>query len=454
MRFLDRADAGQQLASLLEPYRAEEPLILGLPRGGVPVAREVANSLEAPMDIWVVRKVGAPDFPELGLGAVAQGGITYLNRETIELVGASDEEVQRIVREKQREVEERAARLRKGRPPPDVKGRTIILVDDGIATGGTVRAAIESLRAAEAGKIVLAVPVAATQSLAELRPLVDDVVCVHATPALYAIGAWYDDFHQVSDAEVIRLLEVAPSVDPLKPVGATAAPASAPASGTREVTIPVGAVQLNGTLSGPARPRGLVLFAHGSGSSRFSPRNRHVASILHRHGLATLLFDLLTADEEVLDAQTAELRFDIDLLASRLVAATDWARRFPETRDLPIGYFGSSTGAAAALVAAAERPSAVSAIVSRGGRPDLAWDHLDRVRAPTLLIVGGEDHAVIELNRRAYSRLAELRRLIVIPGATHLFEEPGALDKVAHLAGDWLGQHLERAALSLPGAAP
>jgi dienelactone hydrolase len=191
---------------------------------------------------------------------------------------------------------------------------------------------------------------------------------------------------------------------------------------------------------------GVVVFAHGSGSSRFSSRNRFVASVLEQAGLATLLMDLLTRDEEVVDQLTAHLRFDIELLAERLVAATDWLAEQDDTTDLPIGYFGASTGAAAALVAAAERPEVVRAIVSRGGRPDLAGPALSRVRAPTLLIVGSRDELVIELNRAALNELRGEKRLEIVPGATHLFEEPGTLEAVARLARDWFVRYLGRSA--------
>jgi putative phosphoribosyl transferase len=210
----------------------------------------------------------------------------------------------------------------------------------------------------------------------------------------------------------------------------------------RFVTVDIGRIQLPGDLVHPPGARGLILFAHGSGSSRRSPRNRYVASVLHQGGLATFLFDLLTEDEERRDARTAELRFDIPLLAGRLVAATDWAASRPDTAGLPLGYFGASTGAAAALIAAAERPGPVRAVVSRGGRPDLAHDALPRVLAPTLLIVGGADTPVIELNRRALARLSVEARLEIVPGAGHLFEEPGTLEEVARLARAWFEQHL------------
>jgi dienelactone hydrolase len=210
----------------------------------------------------------------------------------------------------------------------------------------------------------------------------------------------------------------------------------------RQVSIPAGTATLQGDLTIPRQAIGVVAFAHGSGSSRFSPRNRAVAAVLEQSGLATLLLDLLTPDEEAIDDRTAELRFDIGLLAQRLVAATDWLTAQPVTHDFPIGYFGASTGAAAALVAAAERPELVHAVVSRGGRPDLAGPALRRVRAPTLLIVGGLDTLVIQLNQAALELLAGEKRLVIVPGASHLFEEPGTLEHVARLARDWFVRYL------------
>ena len=219
----------------------------------------------------------------------------------------------------------------------------------------------------------------------------------------------------------------------------------------QSVRVRAGAVTLDGDLTLPDGARAIVLFAHGSGSSRLSPRNRHVADLLNEAGLATLLVDLLTPEEEMTDARTARLRFDIRLLAQRLVEVTDWLRERAETRGLRVGYFGASTGAAASLVAAAIRPEAVGAIVSRGGRPDLAGRALSLVRAPTLLIVGGEDGVVIELNREALAELRAEATLVIVPGATHLFEEPGALDEVARLAREWFERHL--VALRTRGAA-
>lgn len=217
--------------------------------------------------------------------------------------------------------------------------------------------------------------------------------------------------------------------------------ASGPPQGP-PVKIPAGSVVLEGALDVPDGRRGVVLFAHGSGSSRHSPRNRFVAGSLRDAGLATLLIDLLTVDEERTDAATGRLRFDIRLLAGRLVGITDWVEAHPETRGLPIGYFGASTGAAAALVAAAHRPAMVAAIVSRGGRPDLARPDLSAVRAPALFIVGERDLAVLDVTREAMRALPGMTHLAMIAGASHLFEEPGALEEVARLAREWFTRHL------------
>jgi pimeloyl-ACP methyl ester carboxylesterase len=224
----------------------------------------------------------------------------------------------------------------------------------------------------------------------------------------------------------------------------------------RAVRITAGGVVLEGNLglpvNAPARiegaGRGVVLFAHGSGSGRHSPRNRFVAEQLRRAGLGTLLFDLLTEKEEAAESRTGHLRFNIGLLAERLIGATDWLGQEKETAGLPVGYFGASTGAGAALVAAAERPGGIGAVVSRGGRPDLAGDALRRVQAPTLLIVGGNDAPVIDLNRAAFDRLTHVaaKQLVIVPGATHLFEEPGTLEEVARLAAEWFTRHLDRPA--------
>ncbi|MGZ3439954.1 MAG: phosphoribosyltransferase family protein [Polyangia bacterium] len=432
--FEDRQEAGARLAELLQRFESEHPLVLALPRGGVPVGYQVARALGAPLDVLIVRKIGAPFQPELGLGAITEGGTRWVDEDMCATLGVTPEEIDEIAAREQLEIERRLQRYRNGRPLPSVEGRTVILVDDGVATGGTARAAIQALRALGPKKIVFAVPVAAIQSAELLRREVDEFVAVEVPADLMAIGAWYRDFLQVDNGEVATWLARAKGVhDPR---------ATASTGDERLIQIDVDGVELVGNLALPVRPSGVVLFAHGSGSSRFSPRNRYVASVLQSAGLGTLLLDLLSAEEERRDDLTGELRFDIDLLAERVVRAVDWLARDEATRGLRIGCFGSSTGAAAALVAAAARPNEVAAVVSRGGRPDLAARSLGRVRVPTLLLVGGEDTDVLELNRQALERLSCEKELTIIAGATHLFEEPGALARVASLAADWFARHL------------
>lgn len=211
---------------------------------------------------------------------------------------------------------------------------------------------------------------------------------------------------------------------------------------SEDIALPIDDITLEADLTIPDGATGIVVFAHGSGSSRHSPRNRQVATVLQESGLATLLMDLLTVEEERIDEVTRHLRFDLDLLAERLVATTDWLAEQPSTAGLRLGFFGASTGAGAALIAAAQRPERVAAVVSRGGRPDLAGKALPLVQAPTLLIVGGKDYEVIELNREAAGLLQAPHELVIVPGATHLFSEPGTLEQVAHLAADWFVRHL------------
>lgn len=208
------------------------------------------------------------------------------------------------------------------------------------------------------------------------------------------------------------------------------------------IKIPVGNIELEGSLFIPRGTEGAVVFAHGSGSSRFSPRNQYVAKEFNKANIGTMLFDLLTPEEEEKDALTAEFRFNIPILADRLVGTTQWLKNDPQTKDLALGYFGASTGAAAALIAAAKLPDDIAAVVSRGGRPDLANEYLPAVKAPTLLIVGGWDQEVIELNLQAQNQMHNENKLITIPGATHLFEEPGKLEEVAKFATDWFKRHL------------
>lgn len=433
--FIDRGDAGRQLAALLEPFRDEQPVVLAMPRGGVPVGAEVARALGAPLDVALVRKVGAPGNPEYAIGAVAEGGVRFVDTGVVRALGLSDAEVHALLARAERELEQQTARYRGTRVPVALAGRTAILVDDGLATGRSAHAAMESLRKRGAARVILAVPVAAAQSVQALRGEADDIVCVQMPDDLWAVGMWYEDFRAVGDGEVAELLAEAHARQARHPER-DLDPPSSPLS-VREVAIPIaGGVELPGELILPAQAHGVVVFAHGSGSSRLSPRNREVADALNAAGYATLLFDLLTAQEGLDRANV----FDIPLLGGRLLAASAWLDEREQCASLPLAYFGASTGAAAALTAAAKLPARLHAVISRGGRPDLAVG-LGAVRAPTLLIVGGADTEVLRLNQAARQRLRCPSEVAIVPGATHLFEEPGALEQVSRLAVGWLERY-------------
>jgi len=336
-------------------------------------------------------------------------------------------------------VEARAARYRARRPRQPLDGRVAVVVDDGIATGSTARAACQIARALGAARVVLAVPVAPPGWRARIGADADELVCVGTPRGFFAIGQFYARFPQVADDEVIACLERAAAPQaPAQASTARAAGIADPPARSQDVQPDAGAVRLAGYLTVPEGAPGIVVFAHGSGSSRHSLRNRYVAGVLSEAGLGTLLFDLLTPEEELDRANV----FDIGLLARRLVQVTGWLRAQPRAAQAAIGYFGASTGAAAALRAAAEPGTDIAAVVSRGGRPDLARPRLAAVTAPTLLIVGGRDEVVLDLNRRAQAELRCENDLAVVPGATHLFDEPGTLAAAAGLARDWFITHL------------
>ena len=445
--FANRTAAGRELVERLGHLKGQRVVVLGLPRGGVPVARVVAAGLDAPLDVIVVRKLGVPFQPELAMGAVGEGGAVVVNEEVLARGGVTAAEFAAVEQRERAEVMRRARLFRGDRPPLSLLDRTAVVVDDGIATGATARAACLVARAQGAARVVLAVPVAPPEWTDRLAGAADEFVCVETPRGFRAIGQFYLDFSQTTDAEVADCLaEMAPQGGAAKAESPTVAGPGAqadsdPSSIDQEVTIPVGHVHLSGHLTVPERPQGIVVFAHGSGSSRHSPRNRHVASALNRAGLGTLLFDLLTADE----GHDRTKVFDIDLLATRLAAVTDWLQARADVTDLPIGYFGASTGAGAALSAAAVLRESIAAVVSRGGRPDLAGARLPEVTAPTLLIVGGNDRQVLDLNHHAQAQLRCEADLVVVPRATHLFEEPGTLEAVTDAARDWFLRYLVRA---------
>jgi putative phosphoribosyl transferase len=442
MIFNDRTEAGRRLAERLEPFRGEDVVVLGLPRGGLPVAFEVARALDAPLDVIVVRKLGVPYQPELALGAIGEGDVRVLDERITGQVRLPTEDLAEVERVERAELLRRVDKFRSGRERIPLTGRTALIVDDGLATGSTARAACRVARAQGAARVILAVPVGAADAVRMLQHEADDVVCLEAPARFMAVGQWYSDFRQTTDREVADLLDrAARSVTRQAPERA-AATADDPPLCDEDVEVPADEMRLAGHLTIPENPIGVVLFAHGSGSSRHSPRNRYVAGELNQAGLGTLLFDLLTPQEE-LDRTKV---FDVELLAGRLVEVTRWLGTRADAAELPVGYFGASTGAGAALWAAADPRVDVRAVVSRGGRPDLAGPRLGDVDAPTLLIVGGRDETVLELNRSAQGAVRHGCELAVVPGATHLFEEPGALGQVAALARDWFVQHLTRTA--------
>ena len=434
-RFRDRRDAGRRLAARLSRYAGRADVrVLGLPRGGVPVAFEVAQALGAPMDVFVVRKLGMPGHEEFAMGAIASGGVVVLNDEVVRSGTVRRAEIDRVIESERRELERREHRYRGDRPLADIAGRTVILVDDGLATGSSMWAAVSALREEGPAHIVVAVPISSPAACDAFRGEVDEIICAMTPEPFYAVGLWYEDFSQTTDEEVHELLALANG-----DAHGARAPAP-PAMDERIIHIHTGTVTLEGTLGASADATGIVLFAHGSGSSRHSPRNRQVAEVLRQAGLATLLIDLLTADEEAIDLRSRALRFNIDRLAERLVGAIDWMADDAITRALPVGLFGASTGAAAALIAATRAD--VAAVVSRGGRPDLAGAALKLVRCPTLFIIGSLDVDVLELNRRAMHQMVAPASLHIVQGAGHLFEEPDALREVTEVASAWFRWHL------------
>jgi len=350
--------------------------------------------------------------------------VKVLNDDIVISRAITPDQMHEVERQERAEIDRRVAMYRRGVKRKSFKGKTVIVVDDGLATGATARAACMIVRKQGAKKVVLAMPVAPADWSNNFVGVADELVAVSTPSSMGSVGEYYDDFSAVSDKEVISLLA--------SENGSTS---------QTEVHIPFnGGQTLPGVLTIPESPKGLVIFVHGSGSSRHSPRNIKVAKTLQEHGFATLLFDLLTVSEE----QDRDNVFNIDLLADRTRWVVEWASREVSVQGLPIGLFGASTGAAAALVAASRVPSLVHAVVSRGGRPDLATAHLANVKCPVLMIVGKRDVDVLQWNREAGALMQCPNTLTVIPGASHLFEEAGTLGQAAEEASQFFLEQLER----------
>lgn len=419
-RFENREHAGKILAEKLYKYRGLEPVVLALPRGGVPIAHEIAMKLHAPLDIILVKKIGAPGHEEFAIGAVAEDEKPILNHKIISQYNFNAEEIETIIVNRISEIRKRAKHYRQNLSPVPLHGKTVVLVDDGLATGATMMSALEWVRSQKVNKIIVAVPVSSVEAANLIKTKCDDFISLLIPEDFWAVGMWYKDFPQVSDQEVIQFLQ---KQEP--PVKIT----------TSDVWIEDGPATLQGLLTIPPNARGIVLFAHGGGSTHKSPRNLFVAKALNDAGFGTLLFDLLTGPE----AENRKNVFDINLMTKRLTVATDWVKsNCPPS--LPIGYFGASTGAAAAL-GAAENRSDIFAVVSRGGRPDLALQSLQNVHAPTLLLVGSLDEPVIPLNKLAKEKLPNCQ-MVLIPKAGHLFEAPGTLEQVVEYAVSWFASSI------------
>ncbi|CAE81173.1 phosphoribosyltransferase family protein [Bdellovibrio bacteriovorus] len=433
-RYRDRDHASHVLAQNLSQYKDSNPVVLAIPRGGVPVAFGVARALHCPLDLIMVKKIGAPRQPELAVGAVSEDGKPLFDEGLIKALSLSSSYLKQAASQKIREIHEQLHKFRGSKQAEPIQNRTVILVDDGIATGSTLTAAIQFLRLKNPREIVVAAPVGALETVQRIKEIADAVICPLTPTDFMAVGMWYEQFEQVPDEEVIRLIGEA---------------RFSSQSTAEQITIVDGPKKLTGDLTRVKNSKGLILFAHGSGSSRLSPRNRKVATELNKRGFSTLLFDLLT-DSEAEDRRNV---FNIALLARRLLCATDTVVEVYQGKTPPLGYFGASTGAGAALTAAAQSTHPISAVVSRGGRPDLADEFLSQVLAPTLLIVGGNDTQVIELNAMAERKIGKVK-MAVVPGATHLFEEPGAMEKVIELAANWFSQNLSAAKAPHPQEPP
>ncbi|OAN39954.1 phosphoribosyltransferase family protein [Mycolicibacterium iranicum] len=414
----DLTGAGRRLAQYLAPLRSKDVVVLGVARDGIPIAFEVAEGLGAPLDVVVVRSLTLPFDPEVTFGAVTEEGIRVVNDTVAQQTALGADQIAEVEDAQRVDLERQVQLYRRVHEPVPLFDRVVVIVDDELVSTAPAVAACRLARGRGATRVVVASPAGSAQVIDALQAYADDVVCPDASPFYFyatAESARHRRPH-TSDDEVIALL------DRSRRTCLDAA-----------VQITSGLVELEGYLTIPSHARGAVIFAHGSGSSRHSLRNRYVAKVLNEAGFATLLFDLLTPAEEANRANV----FDIEMLARRLIDATSWLAGRSDIAGLPLGYFGASTGAGAALRAAAASRVDVKAVVSRGGRPDLAGAKLADVTAATLLIVGDRDEIVLELNSRARDAMSAECAIAVVPGATHLFEEPGALEQVARLARDW-----------------
>lgn len=441
-----REHGGRLLALELGHLRAEDPIVLGVARGGVPVAREVARELDAPLDVLVAQRVGAPGWPEYTMAAVAEGGAAYLRLGALHEIGMDEDEAAERAARAALALAERVRAYRGDLPPAELAGRTVAVVDDGVATAATACAAARAVRRRGARRVVLAAPVIAEGAGPALRQELDEVVALERPRAFVSVGSWYERFEPVSDAAIAEALDLVAAHRP-EELERVRWEASAPPA-AEAALIPCDAGLLAADLVLPPGARGAVVF--GTGSARDSPRYRLVSRALHRAGLATVRCDLLTPGEREAGV-TGPVRDQV-ALAGRIAAVLRWAAAAPALRGLPCGLYGAGAGAEASLLAVAAEPELVDAVVVRAGQLDTVPALvLAVVRAPVLLVVGSRDANVLSANRDALTHLVR-GDLAVVPGATDLFGEPGALEAVARLATEWFGRWLERVAAQ--GARP
>ncbi|WP_435108222.1 phosphoribosyltransferase family protein [Nocardiopsis synnemataformans] len=426
--FANRSEAGRRLAERVRPFAVNDPLVLALPRGGVPVGAELALRLDADFDVLMVRKIGLPGHPETGVGAIAEDGHVIYDDRALARLHVPRQALSDTVAAERDELDRRRRVYRGDRPSPRIAGRDCVVVDDGVATGGTARAALRMVRQAGPARVVLAVPVASPEAVALLRDEADALVVLGAPDNFRAVGEWYRDFGQLSDDHVTAILAENAHTRP-RP------------GGTRSVRVPAGRVQLDGDLTVPAAMRGAVVMAAGEG--RADERWRSVASVLQQAGYATLLMDLLTEQERSLDAPEAASDTGADVLGGRLGAAVTWLRRAEDTADEPLGVLASGDAAASALVAAARHPRDVAAVVAHGGRIDVAEASLPDVRASVLVLLEGDDSFLRELGEWTRARIGGSTDLRVVSGAERLLRDSREWRRVAAEALDWFDRHLD-----------
>ncbi|MFD6952905.1 phosphoribosyl transferase [Nocardiopsis sp. TSRI0078] len=433
--FADRSEAGRRLAERVRPFAVNDPLVLALPRGGVPVGAELAERLDADFDVLMVRKIGLPGRPELGVGAIAEDGRVLYDDLALARMHVPRQALSDTVAAERDELDRRRRVYRGERPAPRIAGRDCVVVDDGVATGGTARAALRMIRQAGPAQLVLAVPVASPEAVELLREEADALVVLSAPDNFRAVGEWYREFDQLSDGRVTEILAERAHTRP-------------PPDTARGVRVRAGQVYLDGDLTVPADLHGAVVMASEEG--RGDQRWRSVSTVLQRAGYATLVLDLLTGQERSSEGGGSgsgapeDGGVGTDVLGERLRAAVTWLRRAADAADEPLGVLASGGAAAAALVTAAEQPRDVAAVVVHGGRIDLAGDSLPQVRAPVLVLLEGEDSFVRELGEWARGRMGGPTDLRVMAGAERLLGDSGEWRRVASEALDWFDLHLGR----------